>query len=91
MAPSLGYNAGMNATPHRRRWYQFSVGTVLWLMLVAALLAFGANERYKRADAEAAFKRELAQVRKQAADEQRKRHRYQNELDQVRRRVGEPK
>jgi hypothetical protein len=80
------------APKHTRRWFQYSLGTFLWLMLTAALLVFGLNERYKRAEAESAsvskeasLMRQLAQTRKQAADEQRKRHRYQDENSKLRR------
>ena len=37
-----------SAPPTRRRWFQFGLGSLLWLMLVIALLAFGLNERRQR-------------------------------------------
>jgi hypothetical protein len=38
--------------PSRRRWYQFGLGTMLWLMLTTALAVYGFNEHRKRVQAE---------------------------------------
>jgi hypothetical protein len=57
----------MNEAP-RRRWYQFSIRTMLWLMLLMALLAYGAKEHSHRVSLEA----ELSAIRAQlAADDAR--------------------
>ena len=39
-------------TPPRRPWYQFSIGTMLWLMLTTALAVYGFIEHQKRVRAE---------------------------------------
>jgi hypothetical protein len=61
-------------------------------MLTIALLLFGLNERFKRSEVESAsaskeasLAQQLAQTRKQASDEQRKRHRYQQENSELQR------
>ena len=35
-------------TSLRRRWFQFSLASVLWLMLVMAIAIYGINERRLR-------------------------------------------
>jgi hypothetical protein len=42
----------MNTTPSRRRWYQFSLWTMFWLILTAALATYGINEHRLRVRAE---------------------------------------
>jgi len=42
----------MSEAPPTRRWFQFSLGTMLWLALVIALIVYGVNEHRLRMQAE---------------------------------------
>lgn len=43
----------------KRRWFQFEIGSLLWLTLVVALAAFAASERW----ANSALKKEVSYLR----------------------------
>jgi hypothetical protein len=44
--------SSMAEAPTRRRWFQFGMGTMFWLVLVGALFAYALSERSKRIEAE---------------------------------------
>jgi hypothetical protein len=45
--------------PTHRRWFQFSLGTMLWLILTAALAIYGVSEHWRRIRAEKAYQLSL--------------------------------
>ena len=47
------------APPTRRRWFQFGLRELFWLMIVVALVLFAANERRERIRERAAYESEL--------------------------------
>jgi cell division protein FtsB len=51
-------------TPPRRRWFQFSLSSLLWLMVVLAIAAFGVRERRERRQLEAEVCRQEAEYKK---------------------------
>ena len=57
-------------TPPRRRWYQFSLSTILWALVVIALALVAANERWQRAQlqAEADVRRALDELDRQVLE-----------------------
>jgi hypothetical protein len=51
-----------------RRWFQFTLGRMLWLMLVAVLMVYGVREHFGRVRAEALARERGVIMWEQAAE-----------------------